>query len=277
MRFFGATVRGSFTLVHHSLLTPSPLPSPPMMFGTAASDTPAMTLIVVFHSIFLYLVISKHIIALFGMHVAEVEDGREWCEERGDVGDAVKTLVEALDDVGDEGRVGDRSADFSQGVSRRLLEAEVLGNGTILLLDIAESLIEVNLAGLLVVVEEAVDSHPDHVRSGGGGVGRGRHDEVDDVHGHGTVEPAEDRGVKLEPRGIGWGRRGAEVIFEGVCGDGDVEEGSPLGEDVGLEVEDDRDEGADALDGGGLHSEVGVRMGRGGFRRRHGEMGVGGG
>jgi hypothetical protein len=61
---------------------------------------------------------------------------------------------------------------------------EVLVDGQILLLDVAELLDELNLAGLLVVVEEAVDTGLDRVRSGGGGVGHGRggHDEVDDVH-----------------------------------------------------------------------------------------------
>jgi hypothetical protein len=59
------------------------------------------------------------------------------------------------------------------------------------LLDIAEFLDEVNLVGLLVVIKEAVDSRLDRVHSGGGCVfrGRGRHDKVDDVHGHGTIEP----------------------------------------------------------------------------------------
>jgi hypothetical protein len=42
------------------------------------------------------------------------------------------------------------------------------------------------------------------------------------------------------------------VIFEGVGDDGHGEEGAPLGEDVGLEVEDDRNERPNVLDGGGL-------------------------
>jgi hypothetical protein len=168
-------------------------------------------------------------------------------EERGNVGDTVEVLVEALDDVGDEIQVGDQGDDLGQGINRRLLHVEVLVDGAILMLDIAKFLGEVDLAGLLVVVEEDVDSGLDRVRGGDGSVDRSRggHDEVDDVHGHGAIEPAEDRGV-------GRGCREGEVILMGKGGDDDVEEGAPLGEDVGLEVEDDGDEGADALDGGGM-------------------------
>lgn len=125
------------------------------------------------------------------------------------------------------------------------------------MIDVAEFLGEVNLTGLLVVIEEAVDGRPNHVRGGCGDVGgisrcRGGHDEVDDVHRHGAIELAENRSVKPEPRGYGRRRRCDEVILKGVGGDGDGEEAVPLGEDVGLEVEDARDEGADAMDGGGL-------------------------
>jgi hypothetical protein len=42
------------------------------------------------------------------------------------------------------------------------------------------------------------------------------------------------------------------VILEGVGGDDHGEEGAPLGEDVGLEVEDDRNDRSDVLDGRGL-------------------------
>jgi hypothetical protein len=42
------------------------------------------------------------------------------------------------------------------------------------------------------------------------------------------------------------------VILEGVGGDNHGEEGTPLGEDVRLKVEDDLDEGTDVLDGDGL-------------------------
>jgi hypothetical protein len=43
------------------------------------------------------------------------------------------------------------------------------------------------------------------------------------------------------------------VILEGVGDDGHGGEGALLGEDVGLEVEDDRNGRPDILDGGGLH------------------------
>jgi hypothetical protein len=187
-------------------------------------------------------------------HVAEVEEGGEGREERNNVGDAVVALVQALDDVGDKVRVGDRSADLGQGISHHLLEAEVIEDRPVFLLDVAELLGEVNLSSLLVVVKETVESRPDHVRGGGGVVSRGRgwHDEVDDVHGHGAVELAEEHGVEMGPHGVSRRRRGGEEILEGVGGDCDVEEGAPLGEDIGLEVEDDGDEEADALYGGGL-------------------------
>jgi hypothetical protein len=42
------------------------------------------------------------------------------------------------------------------------------------------------------------------------------------------------------------------VILEGVGGDSHGEEGAPLGEYIGLEVEDERNERPDVLDGGGL-------------------------
>jgi hypothetical protein len=87
---------------------------------------------------------------------------------------------------------------------------------------------------------------------GGIGGSRGRHDEVDDVHSHGAVEPAENQGVEAEPCGVRGGLDGGEVILEGVGGDDHGEEGALLGEDVGLEVEDDRNERPDVLDGEGL-------------------------
>jgi hypothetical protein len=61
------------------------------------------------------------------------------------------------------------------------------------LLDVVEFLGEVNLTGLLVVIEEAVDGRLDRVHGGSCGVGRGRggHDEVDDVHRHGAIERME--------------------------------------------------------------------------------------
>jgi hypothetical protein len=74
----------------------------------------------------------------------------------------------------------DRGADFTEGIDRCLMELEIVSDGAILLFDLAEFLSEVNLAGLLVVVEEAMARHADRVRGGGGGVGR--HDEVDDIH-----------------------------------------------------------------------------------------------
>ena len=186
--------------------------------------------------------------------------------------------MEALDDVGDELGIGDGRTDLGEGVSRRLLQVKVLGDGPILLLDVVELLGEINLAALLVVVEERDDGGPDLVCRGGGGVGR--HDEVDDVHGHGAIEPAEHEGVEAEPRWVGGGHLGGEVVLEGVGGDDDVEDGPPLGEDGALELEDDGDEGADALDGGGLRPKggVGVRSSRlsrlGG---RHGREVVAGG
>jgi hypothetical protein len=122
------------------------------------------------------------------------------------------------------------------------------------LLDVAELVGDVNLVGLLVVVEETVDGQPHRVGGSDGGIGgsRGRHDEVDEVHSHGAVEPAENQGVEPEPCGIHGGLIEGEMILEGVGCDGHGEEGAPLGEDVGLEVEDDRNERPDVLDGGGL-------------------------
>jgi hypothetical protein len=184
-------------------------------------------------------------------------------EERGDVDDRVEALIEALDDVGDEVRVGDRGTDLGEGVGRGLLAVEVVSDGEVPLFDIAEFLGEVNLAGLLVVVEEAVNDHPHRVRVGGsdGGIGgsRGRNDEVDDVQSHGAIEPAENQGVEPEPCGVRGGRHRGEVILKGVGGDGHGEEGAPLGEDVRLEVEEDQDERPDVWDDGGLHREVGRR------------------
>jgi hypothetical protein len=59
------------------------------------------------------------------------------------------------------------------------------------------------------------------------------------------------------------------VILEGVGDYDDGEEVAPLGEDLGIEVKDDRDEREDALDGSGLRPEIGVGVRRGGLSRRH--------
>jgi hypothetical protein len=73
-------------------------------------------------------------------HVAEVDEGRERREERSDVGDRVEVLVESLDDVGDEVGVGNRGADLDEGVGRGLLAVEVVTEGEVPLLDVAEFL-----------------------------------------------------------------------------------------------------------------------------------------
>jgi hypothetical protein len=67
-----------------------------------------------------------------------------------------------------------------------------------------------------------------------------------------AMEPTEDRGIKPEPHWVCRGRGGGEVILEDVGGDDHGEKGVPLGEDIQLEVEDGRDEGANTLDGGGF-------------------------
>ena len=56
---------------------------------------------------------------------------------------------------------------------------------------------QIYLARVFVGVEERDDGMPDLVGSGVVG-----HDEIDDVHGHGAVEPAKDHGVEMEPCGV---------------------------------------------------------------------------
>jgi hypothetical protein len=58
----------------------------------------------------------RHLHLLQEQHVAKVEEGGERREERGDVGDGVEALVEALDDIGDEVGVGDPGPDLGEGV-----------------------------------------------------------------------------------------------------------------------------------------------------------------
>jgi hypothetical protein len=182
--------------------------------------------------------VARHLHLRQKQHVAEVQEAGERREERGDVGDRVEALVEALDDVGDEVGVEDRGTDLGEGVGRGLLAVEVVADGEVPLLNVAEFLGEVNLAGLLVVVEEAVDGQQHRVGGSDGGIGgsRGGHEEVDDVHSHGAIELAENQGVEAKPCGVCGGLVGGEVILEGIGGDGHGEEGAPLGEDVGLEV-----------------------------------------
>ena len=210
---------------------------------------------------------ADHLQLMEEQHAPELEEGGVRLEEGGEVGDAVVVLVEALDDVGDKIRVGDRGANLRESVRRRLLKEEVVGDGAILLADGAERLGEVDLAGLLVVVEEPGDGSPHREGSGVRG-----HDKVHDVHRHGTVQPAEHCGVEAEPGWVGWRLFGGEVILKRVGGDGHEEEGAPLGKRRDLEVEDDGDEGADVLDGGGLRPEVGVGVGLG-WWRSHGRGG----
>jgi hypothetical protein len=62
----------------------------------------------------------------------------------------------------------------------------------------------------------------------------------------------ENRGIKPEPRGVCPGHCGGEVILLGVGDDSHGKEGAPLGKNVQLKVEDNRDERADVLDGGRL-------------------------
>jgi hypothetical protein len=49
----------------------------------------------------------------------------------GDVSDVVGTLVEPLDDVGDEVRVEDRGTDLGQSIDRLLLEIGIGGDGDV--------------------------------------------------------------------------------------------------------------------------------------------------
>jgi hypothetical protein len=67
-----------------------------------------------------------------------------------------------------------------------------------------------------------MDGQPHRVGSSDRGVdgSRGGHDEVDDVHSYGAVEPVENQGIEAKPCGIRGGLVGGEVILEGVGGDG---------------------------------------------------------
>jgi hypothetical protein len=101
-------------------------------------------------------------------HVVEVEKGGEQREEWGDVSNGVEALIEALNDVGDKVGVRDRGTDLNEGVVLGLLAVEVIADREDPLLVVAEFYSEINLAGLLVVIEEAMDGRPDRVRSGDG-------------------------------------------------------------------------------------------------------------
>jgi hypothetical protein len=70
-------------------------------------------------------------------HVPELEEGREGHEERVEGSHVVVGLVKALEDVPDEGIIGDRDADIRQRVGDGFLLKAVGRDGLTLLLQVA--------------------------------------------------------------------------------------------------------------------------------------------
>ena len=129
--------------------------------------------------------------------------------------DGLEPLIQAADDVEDEGAVGDDLAEGREIVSHLLQAAAVVGDGEVALDEVAEPRLKLDGAYLPVPKELGLNSElgvPGSAALGG--------DDLGEVVGEG----AEDLGLDdaIHPIPILGGNRGAEVdmILEGELADG---------------------------------------------------------
>ena len=150
---------------------------------------------------------------------------------------------EAADQVQNLAWFRDGLADVAEGVGELLEPGGVLADRHVSLVEAAELRLKVDRTVELVVAEHVVDALPDLVRGGVGGAS-----EVEDIPGHGVVQPADDALVDHHPlliAALSAGRRHGDVCGEAELVDDGVEEAPPF-RVVGLgDVEDHRNMGAD--------------------------------
>ena len=129
--------------------------------------------------------------------------------------------------------------------------------------EIAEFCIKMQGAGLSVPEKLLLEGNPNDPSRGSGS-----HDDVEELGGDGSIEPAEDGALHPCPGDVVRGSSiRKDVVAEGILAHGEEKEPAPLGVVRRVQVEDDGDEGLDAEDGDRLCVERGDG---GGFRERYG-------
>ena len=146
-------------------------------------------------------------------------------------------MAEAL--VEDEGTVSDRLPKGGQIVNHLLQAAAVLGDGEVVLDEVAEPRLQVNGSCFTVAEDLRLDDKPSIAR--GGALGR---DNLCEVVGEGTDDPGLDDAVHSSPIWRDGRQRGeAHMVLEGEL------------------AEDDGDKGPDVVDGDRLGVETSRTMG----------------
>ena len=160
---------------------------------------------------------------------------------KADVGEA---LVEAADEVEDEGPIRDDLAEGAKVRGHPLEPPAVICNGQITLREAAELGVEVEGARLAVAEELCFHSEPG-IACGDGARGDG----VGEIIGDGAKDPGLHDAVHARPVGLGSseGSVGEDVVAQRELAD-DEEELIPPASVVAGDVEDDGDQASDVLD-----------------------------
>lgn len=147
-----------------------------------------------------------------------------------------EALAEPADDVDGEHAVGDRFAQFDEGVRQGLHASAIVGDGEGALTQGAELRVDEKDAGLAIPDELLLEGGP------GGVGGRGRSgDDLEEVSGDGPVDPREDVEIHPNPMGnVGEGGVAQDVVGERILAEGKKQQAAPLVEGRYVEVEDDR-------------------------------------
>ncbi|XP_062229134.1 uncharacterized protein LOC133926962 [Phragmites australis] len=166
--------------------------------------------------------------------------------------DGGEALVEASDDVEDEGVVSDVFAEVAEVLGHPLVAAAILGDGEISLLEGSKLLVGVEGAGGTIPEKLGLDGEP-----GDTGSGTALGDGVGEIVGDGAEEPGVDDSIHAHlVQGGGRDVVGEDVALQGELPDGEEERLAPPGVEGGGDVEEQRHEGADVLHGDGLSVQV---------------------
>ena len=163
--------------------------------------------------------------------------------------------IEAADESEHERAIGDLLTKGTKISSHALQFAAVVDDVEVALLDVAELLVEDEGARLPVPKELGFNGEP----SSASADPTIQH-SVGEVGGEGAEDPRLDHAVHAHPvRRGGEGGVAEDMVAEGVLPKDEQEGLLPPEVEGGLGVEDDRHQGADALDGDGLRVEVDCR------------------
>jgi hypothetical protein len=173
----------------------------------------------------------------------------------------LKTFIEAPQDIQNKSPVLNGFAEVGEGVGPALHLAAVVINGEGALGEGAELDVEEHGAGLSVVQELLFKTKP----SSPSGDAVRLVDDVQEVGGDGVEDPGDDHAIHARPRWIvEAGGVTENMVLQREPAEDEEEVATPLGVIGGLEVQNNRNQVLDVLDGGGLAVQMSDGRGIGG-------------